>query len=757
MRRVEDQRLSTGRGRFTADTVPRGALYASFVRSPHACADFTIERQDGAHSDFFSQRDLDAGHLRAIPFPTTPSDCIKPPRSPLARSTARHVGDAVAVALGCSEREAFRAASLVPVRWTRLPHVSDSILAADPSSPLVHPELGSNVAFTWEARDVAVARHFEECPVRLRRQLAHPRIVAMPLEPRTVWAAPTARGLQVATSTQVPHIVRDVMAAALGIPTSAIDVVAGDVGGGFGCKLDVYPEELIVAWLAKHLGRPVCWIARRTEDIVSTSLGRGQYGVLEAAVSGEGRIRALRYEGTQDVGAYMQLNAPVMPMLTALMISGCYRVEAVDAVVRGLYTHTTPCGAYRGAGRPEATFHIETLLDDLAAELDADPIELRRRNVIPADAFPYTTPLDITFDSGDYPGALAELESISGYASLREEQQRRRARGEFVGLGVSCFVEMTGLGPSRTLATGGWTQATVSLEADGSVLVSCGLGPSGQGSETMLTLTVAEVLQVPPESIRVRLGTTVGVPHGTGTFGSRGAAVAAPAVFGAAVRLVDRAASIASSLLETTSARLVDGNFETSDGRHIGWPEIGRAAHYGAGLPQDMPLGCSASFNYDPPGFTFPHGAYLAVVSIEPTDGQVVVERLFTVDDCGNEIDPAGVDAQVAGALWQGLGAVLMEGVAFDDAGRPTGTTLRRCHIPRSTLVIPWAAHRTHTPSPLNPLGTKGVGECGTIGVVPAVFNAVRDALRPCGAVDVGLPLRAHQIWKALRSTDVNR
>jgi carbon-monoxide dehydrogenase large subunit len=622
----------------------------------------------------------------------------------------------------------------------------------------VHDEEGSNIAyeFPFLAGDVDAALLNADVVLRLR--LMNQRQIPVALEPRSV-IAQFDRGFGKMTlwsTTQIPHLLRTQLAIGLGLPEHSVRVIAPEVGGGFGSKLNVYAEEFLAAHLAKTLGRPVKWTADRSEGFLATTHGRDQLNEVEVGVDGEGHLLGMRVRMLQDLGAYHQLLTPVVPTLTVLMLPGCYRLPNLEVHLSGVFTNKTPTDAYRGAGRPEATFLIERVMDHIAAELDLDPAEVRRRNFIAADDFPATTATELVYDSGDYETALDRLLEVTDYAGLRREQEERRARGEVMGIGLSTYVEICGIGPSAALPAGGWEACTVEVRRTGAVVVKTGISPHGQGQETTFAQIVADRLGVPVDAVEIAHGDTDYVPEGIGTFGSRGLAVGGAALSLALDSIRAKAKKFAAHLLEAHEEDIeYEGNrleIKGAPDRFVALEDVIGAAYLATDLPEGVEPGLAATHFFEPPNFTFPFGAHLCVVDIDPETGEPTLRRYVGVDDCGNVINPMIVDGQLHGGIAQGIAQALFEEAVYDRNGQLVTGSLMDYALPKASYLPNYELHRMTTPTPVNPLGAKGIGEAGTIGSTPCVINAIVDALSPYGVRDLEMPARPEKIWRAMGS-----
>ncbi len=754
--RIEDQRLVTGRARWVDNLRVEGQLYLGVVRSPIAHA--VLRKVDVAPAleapgvvAAYSALDLaDAWHA---PLPGgTVGKADVPDHWPLATDRVRHVGEPVAVVVADSAAAAADGVEFVDIDYEPLPAVTD-VEAAQNRDTRIHDGFEDNVAFRYQGRprgDVDAA--FAQADVVIERRYVQQRLVPTPLEPRSVLAVPEpAGGLVLYTSTQVPHRIRRHLADCLDMDEREVRVVALDVGGGFGAKMNPYPEDLLCAALALRLSRPVRWTASRSEDMQTTNHGRGQVQNVAVAAQADGTLLGLRADITADCGAYLMLLTAGVPMAGRRMLPGCYRWQAFQFTATGLFTNATPTDAYRGAGRPEATFAVERVIDDLAAELGMDPAELRRRNLPAPEEFPFTNIAGLEYDSGDYGAALDRALELVDYDTVRVEQRDRRERGDrlLLGVGLSSYVEICGFGPG-TPESGG-----VRVRADGRVEVSTGLGPTGQGTATSLAQLTADELGVEPTEVTVIHGDTAAVPTGTGSFGSRAMSVGGSAVHITARQVADKARRVAAHLLEAAAEDIVvaDGQLTVrgSPDAAVSLAQVAAAAARGD-VPEGMTPGLEASTQYQPDGLTIPFGAHACVVEVDTETGLVSIRRFVAVDDVGRVLNPAVLDGQRHGGIAQGIAQALYEGVEYDEDGNLQTSSLIDYVVPGAPDLPHYELDRTVTPSPHNPLGVKGAGEAGAIGAPPAVVNAVVDALRHLGIDDVEMPCTPERIWRAVQA-----
>jgi carbon-monoxide dehydrogenase large subunit len=770
MLRREDPALLSGEAQFVHDLSVPGALHLSVVRSPHAHArvlevDLSAARECPGVVAAFSGRDLLGEWAAPMPcaWPVT-ADMQTPTHYPVALDEACYVGDAVAVVLAESAAQAQDAAASVSVSYEVLPAAVDLADAAS-DRVLAHDASETNRAYIWElAPDAAaVERAFAEAAVTVSERYVQQRLIPAAMEPRGVCVVPQPFGgdFTVYSSTQIPHILRTMLGITAGVPEGRLRVVAPSVGGGFGSKLNVYAEELLCLALARRMRRPVRWTEERSEAAQATIQGRGQIQQIELAADAEGHVQAVRVHLVADMGAYLQLVTPGIPILGAFLYHGVYDVPAYSFTCTGVFTNKTPTDAYRGAGRPEATYAIERAMDALARRIGVDPAEVRRRNFIAKDKFPYASSGGLLFDSGDYDAALAGALELADYEGLRAEQAQRRAQGsaKLLGIGLSSYVEMCGLAPSRVLASlnyaaGGWEAATVRMLPTGKVQVVSGSSPHGQGHETSWSMIVADKLGVSPEDVDVLHSDTAVSPFGLDTYGSRSLSVGGTAIAMAADRVVDKARLLAAHRLEVApeDLDLEAGTFSVrgTPSRAVALGELAFAAFTAHDLPDGMEPNLEAQATYDPENFTFPFGTHVAVVEIDSDTGRVDLVRYVAVDDCGNQVNPLIVEGQVHGGIAQGVAQAMWEEAAYDEAGNILTTSFADYLVPAASELPSFTLGHTVTPSPSNPLGVKGIGEAGTIASTPAVVNAVVDALAHLGVHSMEMPVTPERVWRAV-------
>jgi len=772
MRRKEDPRLLTGRARYVDDITPQGTLWCTFVRSSEAHArivsiDTSLAEQRDDVMAVFTGEDMEAlGILDALPMAWVPPgvEVRNAPHWPLASGEVNFVGDPVAVVIGEGRYAMQDAAEEVFVEYEPLPAVTDIERALQDGSAIVHEEFGTNEVHQWSlggGEDLEATLAASD--VVVERRVVNHRISGAPIEPRGVVAEPRGTGLTLTSSTQVPHFVRLFLALLLGESEEKVRVIAPEVGGGFGAKLQVCGEEILLAACARKLTRPLKWIETRSEHMMVTHHGRDQIAYVRMGAKRDGTLTAIHSRIVADMGAYLMLLTPTIPALGAFVMSGCYKFAAVQTDITGVYTNKCPTDAIRGAGRPEATHMIEVCMDQLADELGMDRLELRRKNFF--TEFPAETALGIVYDSGNYHGTLDKLLEHFDQAAFEQEKQDAAGRGRLRGVGFSTYTEICGLAPSRVtgpqgfgLQTGLWESAMVRVHFTGAVTAYTGASPHGQGQETTFAQVIADRLGVDPANVEIMHGDTASGPHGLGTYGSRTTAVGGEAIVRATNKVADKAKQIVANLLEAApeDIEVAGGKFSVK-----GSPEKGMTLAEVAGAafipdenwPEGMEPGLEETAFFDPSNFVFPFGAHACVVEVDPETGDVDVIRYVAVDDCGPAINPKLIDGQVHGGIAHSLGQALYERIHYDEEGQLiTGTFVDYC-LPSAADLPSYETDRTETPSPVNELGVKGIGEAGTIAATAAVTNAVIDALRPAGVTYMDMPLTPNRIWEALRGT----
>jgi aerobic carbon-monoxide dehydrogenase large subunit len=751
--RSEDRALLTGTARYLDDVPCEGALHGVFVRSPVAHALVLSVDGDEARAmpgvvGVFTAGDV--GRLRLPPVEDSPAVFARPL---LAIDRVRFVGEPVAVVVAQTRAQAMDAADAVAVDYEPLDPVIDPEAALEPDAPVLFADHGSNLAIRVDdvADDAAV---LEDAEVIVRARFVNQRVAPVPMEPNGALAIAGAAGQPSVTlwaSVQAPHDTQHIVAQVLGLDPAQVRVRTAAVGGGFGGKIPTYPEHVVIAWLARELGSAVRWSETRNENMLAMTHGRAQVQHVELGATRDGRVVGLRVFVIQDIGAYAS-EAATLPPLTGLMASGPYKIPRIDFHAVSVVTTTTPVGAYRGAGRPEATFLLERALDMLAAELGIDPAEIRRRNFIPPDAFPYRTPTGASYDSGDPGRALDIALRAAGYAQLRQEQAARLGRGETwqLGIGISSYVEVTG-----------WGSEFASVEADnqGTFTVLTGTSPQGQGHETAWAQIVADTLAVPFGAVTVRHSDTLLVPRGGGTMGSRSLQVGGSAVFRAALALLDRARRLAAHLLEASEddVRRFDGRVGVSPApeRSLSWGELAAAAAVPSSLPPGMDTGLRAQADFEMEDSTYPFGAHVAVAEVDTETGQAKLVRHVAVDDCGRRVNPMLVEGQIHGGIAQGAAQALFESFVYDELGNPLTASLADYAMPSAAELPAFVTVALETATDRNPLGAKGIGEGGTIGAGPAVQNAVIDAVSHLGVRHIDMPVSPQRVWRAIQDAQL--
>jgi carbon-monoxide dehydrogenase large subunit len=766
VKRKEDDALLRGKGTFVDNLTLPGMLWMVVVRSPYPHAriqsiDLTAAQSAEGVVAAYSGADLAEDWAGGLPcaWPVT-EDIKMPPHFPLATEEARYQGDPVAVVIAESRALAKDAAELVDVAYEPLSAIADVEKALADGAPLVHEDLGTNECYVWKLETDDVQAAIDAADVVVTRRYFQPRLIPNAIEPRGVVAQVGPTGdVTLWSATQTPHIQRFALQLVLGIPESKMRVIAPDVGGGFGSKIQVYGEAPLAIAIARRLERPVKWIEERAENYVGTIHGRDVVHELTFAATKDGDITAVKSEAWCAMGAYLELVTPGIPLLGAWLYSGPYEIPNYSVTFTGVFTHTTPTDAYRGAGRPEATYVLERTIDALASELGIDSIELRRRNFI--QEFPHTMASGLTIDSGDYHASLDKLVELLDLDSTRSEQASRRSSGDAkqIGIGFSTYNEMCGLAPSRILgairyAVGGWDSATVRFQPLGSVQVVVGTSPHGQSHETTFAQIVADQLGIGIDDIEVIHGDTASSQLGMDTYGSRSLTVGGIALYHAGEKIIDKARAIVAHQLEVAEDDLEfeGGTFSVkgSPDRSMTIQAAGFAAHAAHNLPDGMEPGLEETAVFDPPNFSWPAGAHAAVVEVDTETGDTRLIRYVAVDDVGPTVNPMIVDGQVHGGITQGVAAALFEEGVYDGEANLLTTTMTTYLVPSAAELPSYETDRTETRAD-NPLGVKGVGETGTIASAPAVINAVVDALSHLGVTDIGMPATPERVWTAIQ------
>ncbi len=776
-RRKEDERLITGRTRWTDNIQLNSMLHLAMVRSPFAHATITgvdVEAAKQAPNvvTVITGKDV-ADEQGSLPnaWPITP-DQVTPAHPPVAVDRVTFAGEIVAVVVARTAAEARDAAELVDVDYEELPAALDLKEAAE-DKVLAHPDLGTNKSAFWkfDSAEAGTGGNVDEAIEKARgdgivieREYRQQRLIPAFMEPRSVVVDPTGEQITMWSATQIPHILRFLLAAVLGVSESKIRVVAPDVGGGFGGKLQTTPEEFITMVLARRLGRPLKYTETRSESLMAGHHGRDQWQKLTLAAEKDGSVTGFKVELLVDLGSYVAIVGGGVPVLGAFMYNAIYKFPAYQFNLQTVLTNKTWTDAYRGAGRPEATYAIERMMDELAVEVGVDPLEIRERNWITHEEFPFTTVAGLEYDSGNYEQATAKAKEHFGYDQLREEQKRRRESGDPVqlGIGVSTFTEMCGLAPSRVLGSldygaGGWEHASVRMLPTGKVEVITGASAHGQGHETAFSQIVADRLGVAFDDVEVLHGDTQVAHKGLDTYGSRSLVVGGEAVVRAADKVIEKAKPIAAHMLEADVE-----DIEFKDGRlgvrgtdqGVGIGEVALASFAAHDLPDGVEPGIDADATFDPVNFNYPHGTHLCAVEVDTETGRVRMRKYTCVDDIGNVVNPLIVAGQVHGGLVQGIAQALWEEAVHDDSGTLVSASFVDYLVPTAADTISFDVDHTTTPALTNSLGTKGVGEAGTIASTPAVVNAVVDAVRHFGVNDIQMPCTPERVWRAIHAGD---
>ena len=771
-RRKEDAHLLTGRTTWTDNMTLPGMLHLAILRSPMAHATITsIDTSEaagrpGVVAVFTGQDFKDIQGDVPCAWPVT-EDMVNPGAPSLAVDQVNFAGECVAVVVARSKAEAQDALEGIDVEYDPLPPVLDMEEAIAEGATLVHGHTESNRSYTWvfDSGSAGTGAPIDDAlvsaEVKVQRRFIQQRLIPSFMEPRSVVVQPSGEGVTLWSATQIPHVLRVMLALTLGIPEHKVRVIAPDVGGGFGGKIPVTPEEIISVLVARRLNKPVKYTESRSESLMSAHHGRDQIQDITITATRDGTLTGLDVHLLADMGAYLRLVGPGVPILGAFMFNAIYKIPAYRFTCEGIFTTKTPTDAYRGAGRPEATYGIERMMDELAVELGMDPMELRRKNWIKHEEFPFTTVSGLTYDSGNYEAATDKALELIGWDDLRAEQQKRRESNDPVqlGLGISTFTEMCGLAPSRVLGSlsygaGGWEHASIRMLPTGKVEVVTGSSPHGQGHETAFAQIVADRLGVAFEDVELIHGDTASSHKGLDTYGSRSLAVGGIAIVKAADKVIAKAKKIAAHLLEANEDDLefADGKFRVtgSPGSEVGLADIALAVFAAHNLPDGVEPSLDSEATYDPENFSFPHGTHLCAVEVDTETGMTKIRKYVCVDDVGVPINPLIVEGQVHGGLAQGIAQALFEEAVYDESGNLTTGTFVDYTLPSAADLPSFTTDRTETPSTTNPLGVKGVGEAGTIASTPAVVNAIVDALRPFGVNDIRMPATPERVWRAI-------
>jgi carbon-monoxide dehydrogenase large subunit len=776
VKRREDPRLITGHGYYTEDMNLPGQTYMAVLRSPYGHARIRSINTEKARKlpgvvAVYTGKDLADGGIGPLPCAwllevgmVNGQKMTNAEWRVLAIDKVRYTGDGVAAVIAESNAIARDALDLIEVDYEPLPAVTNQVKAMEPGAPQLHDNMPNNIAFHWRLANGDIDGAFASADRVVKAHFVNQRLIPNPMETRGCLASWNAGAEEMTfwNTSQNPHVTRLLGTLIVGIPEHKLRVIARDVGGGFGCKISMYPGDVIAMWASKQLGRPVKWIEDRRENYLATAHGRDQIQDVEWAVKNDGTVLGIRVKAVANMGAYIQTSAAagVPTWLFAPMLAGCYKFAALQSDTYGVYTNTVPTDPYRGAGRPEATYIVERGMDLIARELGMDPVEIRRKNFIQPDEFPYTSIGTFVYDSGNYDGALSKALEMADYQGFRKRQAEARKQGKFLGIGLSTYVEVCGLGPSAGANaigfTGGlWESAVVRIHPTGSVTVFTGTSPHGQGEETTFAQIVSSELGVPVEAVDIIHGDTSAVPFGLGTYGSRGLAVGGAALVMAARKVREKARKIAAHQLEAAldDVQYADGAFfvQGSPDKKKTIQEIAFAAYMAGNLPPGVEPMLEESHFYDPPNFVYPFGSHVCEVEVDAETGEVKITRYIAVDDCGPAVNPMIVEGQVHGGLAQGIGQALYEHGVYDDNGQLLSGSMMDYVVPKANELISFELARTVTPSPHQPLGVKGIGETGTIGSSPAVVNAVVDALSPLGITHIDMPLTPERVWNAIQ------
>ncbi len=774
IKRREDPRLITGQGTFLDDIKLPGMTHACVLRSPYAHAKIKsidtskAKAHPGVVAVFTGEDMLDLNPLPCAWQAGRVKNNVNTPRV-LAVGEVHFAGDPVALVIAEDRYIARDACDLIEVEYEPLPVVVDAKKATEPGAPQLHENAPNNIVMEWEAGDKAKAdTAIAAAEVVVREQIINQRLIPTPMETRGAVARyePATGEFTLWTTSQAPHVLRLLLTAfVFGIPETKLRVISPDIGGGFGQKIFCYNDGAFTMWAARKIGRPVKFVEDRSENYKYSTHGRDHITDVEIAGNRDGTITGLRVTTYANLGAYLSTIAPGIPTtLYGRIITGVYRIPAAYVKVYGVYTNTAMVDAYRGAGRPEASYLIERMVDRFAAEIGMDPADVRRKNFIPPDAFPYDNGLGLLpYDSGNYEAALNKALEIVGYADFRKEQAEARQQGRYLGLGISSYVEICGVAPSKWIGLPGegwgaglWESANVRVHLTGKVVVTTGSLPHGQGVETTFAQIVADELGVPYDDIVIEHSDTLGTPFGYGTYGSRSLAVGGTAVYRSVAKIKEKAKKIAAHMLEANPDDMVYENgrvyVKGSPDRAKTLGEIALQASVAYDLPEGMEPFLDETSYYDPPNCTFPFGTHIAIVEVDPDTGIVDLKRYVAVDDCGNVINPLIVDGQIHGGIAQGIAQALYERAVYDENGQLVTGTLMDYAVPAAHMLPPYETARTVTPSPVNPMGVKGAGEAGTIASAQAVMNAVIDALSPFGVKHMQMPATPENVWKAIHA-----
>ena len=768
VKRREDPRLITGQGTYVDDIKLTNMLYMAVLRSPYGHARINSINTEAARQHPGVRAVYTAEDLKGVVGPVA---CAVPLgritegmgiRKPLAEDKVRFFGDPVAVVIADDRYTARDARDLIEVDYEPLPAAIDVEKAMQPDAPLLYEDFGTNVALSLSIPDSTeeIDKVFEQTKadggVVVKARFINQRLAPISIETRGVVADfdKGTKKLTLWSSSQIPHILRNVVAATVGLPQHQVHVIVPEVGGGFGSKLNIYPEELVISYASMKLGRPVKWIEDRSDSLAATIHGRDQVNYVEISATREGKVTGLKMHVIGDMGSYCQLFTDVMVLAFMFPVAcGAYDIPALYRSTDLVFTNKSSTDAYRGAGRPEATYLIERAIDLVARELSMDPVELRRKNFIRPEQFPYKSSSGNVYDSGNYEAALDKALAIADYQNLRAEQARKRAEGKLMGIGFSTYIEACAIGPKGFAPVGLYESARVRIEQSGSVIVYTGSSPHGQGEETTFAQIVSDEFGIPIDDVLVIHGDTDSTPEGRGTYGSRTAAVGGSAVFTAVQRLKEKMKQIASYMLEASASDLTleDGKFFVagSPQKSVTFAEVAATANLSNTLNPSIEPGLETTAFWEPEALTYPFGTHICVVEVDKDTGEAKITRYIAVDDCGRQLNPMLVEGQIHGGITQGVGQAMVEGVIYGEDGQLLTATLTDYAVPLASELPSYETDSTVTPSPVNPLGVKGIGEAGTIGATPAVANAMMDAL---GVAHVDMPFTSEKLWNVIHS-----
>lgn len=773
MKRKEDPRLLTGNGRFIDDIQLPGLTYAGVLRSTHAHAiikSINVEKALEAPGvvAIYTGKDLE-GKIKPVPTSWYVPGCNlkEAPHYPLAIDRVRYVGDGVALVIAEERYQVKDALELIEVEYEPLPAVVKQKEAIKEGAPFVHDDIENNIALHWKAGEVP-EEVIKNAEVSVKQSYYVQRVCPSAIETRGAVGQynPGSGELTLWCTSQNPHIHRMVLSEVLGISEAKLQVIAPDMGGGFGGKIGVHPDEALVGYAARDLKRPVKWIEERNEFFQAANKGRDEVIDVELYGKKDGTLTAIRVKNTHNLGAYLSTFGPGVATIDfGLMITGPYKIQHASCETIGVYTNTTPTDAYRGAGKPEATYQIERTIDLFAREIGMDPVEIRRKNFAKKEEFPFTNAQGLLYDSGDYEKPLNKALEMFDYEAFRKEQEELRKQGKLIGVGFSTYVELCGFGPSKVAGGigfqgGVWENSTVRVHPSGKVTVFCGTSPHGQGHATSFGQIVSEKLGIPLDDIEFVFSDTKSVSMGWGTYGSRSMAVGGAAVSIATDRVIEKAKKIAAHEFEVSveDVEFENGVFSVRGvpGKEKTFQEIARAANYAWNLPEGMEPSLEGQSFFDPENFVYPFGTHIAVVEVDKETGKIELKRYIAVDDVGTVINPLTAEGQVHGGLAQGIGQALWEGISYTDEGQLITGSYMDYAMPKANFFPHIETAFTETPTPVNPIGAKGVGETGTTASTPAIMNAVMDALEPYGIKDIEMPLTPEKVWKAIKEKEGN-